>query len=158
MAAAGFDVAQGDTWVVNEFTSAVRRGDGQRPRERPRVRARPLRGRRARGPTRGAVFVVGLGQRHDDVSVYQTNLQNWLADSAFWTDMSDVRQRLVAGGVRRRPQLRGAGRADHAVRRDYLNDYLQHKLVLAGPGRRRSSSRARSCETAYSPLANAAWQ
>jgi hypothetical protein len=28
MAAAGYDVAAGDTWAVNELTSAVRRGDG----------------------------------------------------------------------------------------------------------------------------------
>ena len=35
-----------------------------------------------------AVFVIGFGQRSTDVSLYQTNLQNWLADSAFWTDMN----------------------------------------------------------------------
>ena len=39
-------------------------------------------------PTRGAVFVTGLGQQTSDLSLYQTNLQNWLSDSAFWTDMA----------------------------------------------------------------------
>ena len=28
MAAAGYDVAQGDTWALNELTTSVRRGDG----------------------------------------------------------------------------------------------------------------------------------
>ena len=41
-----------------------------------------------RGPTRGAVLVIGVGQRTTDLSVYQNTLQNWLADSAFWTDMA----------------------------------------------------------------------
>ena len=39
-------------------------------------------------PTRGDVLIVGLGQQTSDLTAYQTNLQNWLADTAFWTDMA----------------------------------------------------------------------
>ena len=132
MAAVGFDVAQGDTWVFNELTTAVRRGTGS-ARANVREFLRGLYEGDGTRPTRGAVFVIGFGQRSTDVSLYQTNLQNWLADSAFWTDMNtyvsdwtqeaygDVRSWAVPG-------------VPTSVRRESLNDYLQHKLVLAGAG------------------------
>src|SRR5438309_1161584 len=62
MAAAGYDVTKGDTWAVNELTSAVRRGDGA-----ARTNAREfLRGlyEGDGGPqVRGTAFVIGIGQR-----------------------------------------------------------------------------------------------
>ena len=156
MAAADYDVAKGDTWVFNELTTAVRRGTGN-ARANVREFLRGLYEGDGTRPTRGAVFVIGFGQRSGDVSLYQTNLQNWLADAAFWTDMTtyvsdwtqevygDVRSYAVPG-------------APPAVRRDYLNDYLQHKLVLAGVGPPEIETSRSYLRSAYSPLANAAWE
>ena len=156
MAAAGYDFSKGDTWVLNEVTSAVRRNTGQ-ARANLRELLRGLYEGDGTRPTRGAVFVTGLGQQTSDLSLYQTNLQNWLSDSAFWTDMStyvsdwsqevygDVRSYAVPG-------------ASAATRRDYLNDYLQHKLVLAGAGPPTIDTARSYLQTAYSPLANAAWE
>ena len=156
MAAAGFDVAQGDTWVFNELTTAVRRGTGN-ARANVREFLRGLYEGDGTRPTRGAVFVIGFGQRSTDVSLYQTNLQNWLADSAFWTDMNtyvsdwtqeaygDVRSWAVPG-------------VPTSVRRDSLNDYLQHKLVLAGAGPPEIETARAYLQATYSPLANAAWE
>jgi hypothetical protein len=156
MAAAGYDVAQGDTWVLNEITTAVRRGTGN-ARANVREFLRGLYEGDGTRPTRGAVFVIGFGQRSGDVSLYQTNLQNWLADSVFWADMNtyvsdwsqevygDVRSYAVSG-------------VPTAVRRDYLNDYLQHKLVLAGVGPPEIETSRSYLRTAFSPLANAAWE
>jgi hypothetical protein len=45
-----------------------------------------------------------------------------------------------------------------SVRRDYLNDYLQHKLVLAGVGPPTIETARSYLRTAFSPLANAAWE
>ena len=63
-------------------------------------------------PTRGVVFVVGVGQRVAEVATYKARMQEWLQDSAFWVDMnayvSDWSQEVYA----RRPQLCGAGSAD----------------------------------------------
>lgn len=156
MAAAGYDFSKGDTWVLNEVTTAVRRNTGQ-ARANLRELLRGLyEGDRTR-PTRGAAFVVGLGQKTGDLALYQTNLQNWLSDTAFWEDMSkyvsdwtqevygDVRSWAVPG-------------ADIATRRDSLNDYLQHGLVLAGAGPPTIDPARTYLETAYSPLANAAWE
>jgi hypothetical protein len=157
MASAGYDVGLGDTWAVNEFSSAVRRGDGA-----ARANARAFVGGLYDGAelpdVRGTVFTVGVGQGTPDVSVYKANLQGWLADAPFWQDMSayvedwaqelygDVRNFAVPG-------------SDLAARRDVLNQYLQHQLVLARAGPPETTATARSfLEAAYSPLANAAWQ
>jgi len=156
MAAAGYDVAMGDTWVFNELTTAVRRGTGN-ARANVREFIRGLYEGDGTRPTRGAVFVIGFGQRSGDVSLYQTNLQNWLADTVFWTDMTayvsdwvqevygDVRSYAVPG-------------VPAPVRRDYLNDYLQHKLVLAGVGPPSIETARSYLRGVHSPLANAAWQ
>jgi hypothetical protein len=156
MAAAGFDVTKGDTWVLNEMTSAVRRNDGN-ARANMRELLRGLYEGDGTRPTRGAAFVIGFGQPSGDVSLYQTNLQNWLADSAFWADMStyvsdwsqevygDVRSYAVPG-------------VPASVRRDYLNDYLQHKLVLTGTGPPTIEPARAFLSSAFSPLANAAWE
>jgi hypothetical protein len=155
MAEAGYDVGLGDTWALNELTSAVRRGDGS-ARANVREFLRGLYEGNGTRPTRGAALVIGFGQRTGDVSVYQNTLQSWLSDTAFWTDMatyvSDWSQE-VYGDLR-----------SHAVpgipvstRREYLNDYLQHKLVLAAAGPAEIEPSRAYLREAYSPLANAAW-
>jgi hypothetical protein len=155
MAAAGYDVAQGDSWVLNELSSAVRRGDGN-ARSNIREFLRGLYEGDGTRPTRGAVFVIGVGQRTGDLSVYQNTVQDWLADTAFWTDMAtyvsdwsqevygDVRSHAVPG-------------APTSLRREYLNDYLQHKLVLARVGPETVEPARSYLRDAFSPLANAAW-
>lgn len=156
MAAAGYDIALGDTWVLNELTTAVRRGTGN-ARANVREFIRGLYEGDGTRPARGAVFVIGFGQRSGDVSLYQTNLQNWLADTAFWTDMtayvSDWVQE-VYGDIRSYAVLG----VPASVRRDYLNDYLQHKLRLAGVGPPQIETARSYLRSAHSPLANAAWQ
>jgi len=155
MAEAGYDVALGDTWALNELTSAVRRGDGN-ARTNVREFLRGLYEGDGNRPTPGAALVIGFGQRTGDVSVYQSTLQGWLADAAFWADMSryvsdwsqevygDVRSHAVPG-------------ASVATRREFLNDYLQHKLVLAGAGPADIEATRAYLREAYSPLANGAW-
>ena len=156
MAAAGYDFSKGDTWVLNEVTSAVRTNTGQ-ARANVRELLRGLYEGDGTRPTRGAAFITGLGQQTNNLGLYQTNLQNWLSDSAFWEDIStyvsdwsqevygDVRNWAVPG-------------VDTVTRRDYLTDYLQHPLVLAGVGPPTIDTARSYLQTAYSPLANAAWE
>ncbi len=154
MAEAGYDVARGDSWMLNELTSAVRRGDGN-ARANVRELLRGLYEGEGR-PTKGAVLVIGFGQRTGDVSAYQRTLQSWLSDTAFWTDMatfvSDWSQE-VYGDIR----AHAVPGAPTSVRREYLNDYLQHKLVLAGGGPAEIEPARAFLREAYSPLANGAW-
>ena len=131
MAAAGYDVAAGDTWALNELSSAVRQGVGV---ARANMRAFLMGLHDGDGvlpSARGAVFVAGIGQATGDLSVYQARLQDWYEDADFWTDLSryasdfsqelygDVRTYAVAG-------------ATPETRRDSLNEYLQHMTSLAG--------------------------
>jgi hypothetical protein len=155
MAAAGYDVAQGDTWALNELTTAVRRGDGN-ARANIREFLRGLYEGDGSRPTRGDVLIVGFGQRTSDLTAYQNTLQNWLADTAFWTEMgtyvSDWSQE-VYGDLR----AHAVPGEPVDVRREFVNDYLQHMLVLANAGPATIEAARSFLQAAYSPLANAAW-
>lgn len=157
MAAAGYDVAAGDTWAVNELSSAVRRGDGAR-RAEAREFLRGLFDAAGEGPaTRGVAFVVGVGQRSNDTATYKARLQEWLQDSTFWVDMnayvSDWSQEVYA-------DVRGyaAPGTPTASRRDALVDYLLHPDLLALAGGAASGTANAFLGNAGSPLGNAAWQ
>jgi hypothetical protein len=156
MAAAGFDVAAGDTWDVNEFSSAVRTGSGS-ARQNMRDLVRGLHdGDGSVAPVQGIVFVIGISQPTTPLDLYKANLESWLQDSSFWNDMSasvsdfmqedygDVRSWAVAG-------------EDVPTRTTYLNQFLQHPLQLAGAGGAATATAASYLAGAYGPLANAAW-
>jgi hypothetical protein len=155
MAANGYEVAAGDSWALNELSSAVRVGANV-ARANMREFARGLY--EGDGvPVRGVVFTAGLSSATNEVSVYQSRLQEWYEDAAFWTEMQtyvsdwaqeeygDIRNYAVAG-------------ADQATRRAALQEYLLHPLALARaePG---TAAVARAVlESTFTPIANAAWE
>jgi hypothetical protein len=156
MAAAGYDVNLGDTWVVNELSSAVRQGVGNaRPNMRSFIRGL-YEGDGTVPQARGAVFITGMSQATTELSVYQSRLQDWYDDAGFWNDMSayvsdwsqelygDVRNWAVPG-------------ADPATRAGSLNDYLQHEIALARVAPPSAGFAASFLASTYNPLANAAW-
>ena len=157
MAAAGYDVAAGDTWALNEVSSAVRRGDGN-GRANVRDLLRGLYDAAGEGPTaRGVVFVVGIGQRVPELGTYKARVQEWFQDAQFWIDMNvyvsdwsqeaygDVRSYAVPG-------------VPLAGRRDGLVEYLRHMDLLAAAGGAVSGTANAFLGNAGSTLANAAWQ
>jgi hypothetical protein len=157
MADAGYDVAAGDTWALNEISSAVRQNAGN-----ARANMRDFLDGFHDGdgvlPTaRGVVWVIGIGQGTADLSVYQSRLQAWFEDAEFWTAMSrDVSdwQQEVFGDVRKYA-VPGAPRE---ARRDALNEYLQHPSTLAAAAPPGIGAAKPFMADAYGPLANAAWQ
>jgi hypothetical protein len=155
MADAGYDVARGDSWAVNELTTAVRRGDGN-ARANIREFLRGLYEGDGSRPTKGAALVIGFGQRTGDLTAYQSTMQSWLGDSEFWTDVADYVSdwsQEVYGDIR----AHAVPGEDTSTRREYLNDYLQHPLVLAGAGPAEVEPARSFLRAAYSPLANGAW-
>jgi hypothetical protein len=151
MAAAGFDAAAGDTWALNELSSAVRTGTGA-------ARANALefmRGLSSDG-VKGVVFVSGIGQTTSDTSLYKVNLQNWLQDGAFWTaaaayasdwaqeNYGDIRAYAVAG-------------ASPQARRDAEVQYLGHELALANAGPDAVAPARTLLQSSYVAFGNAAW-
>jgi hypothetical protein len=157
MASAGYDVTAGDTWAVNELSSAVRRGDGTR-RTDIRDFLRGLFDAAGEGPaTRGVVWIVGIGQRVPELGTYKARVQEWFQDAQFWIDMnayvSDWSQE--AYGDVRSFAVPGAALAD---RRDALVEYLRHMDLLATAGGATSGTANAFLSNAGSTLANAAWQ
>src|SRR4051794_24062952 len=155
MDAAGFDISKGDTWALNELSSAVRVGTGA-ARQNARDLIRGLATGSGGAAVKGVVWIVGIGQTVPDTTLYQTNLQNWLGDTAFWTDMaayvSDWSQEVYPDW--RRVAVPGTAPQQ---RRDYLNDYLQHELVLARVAPPAVEPARSFIQSAYAPLASAAW-
>src|SRR5207247_371394 len=139
----------------NELSSAGRQGTGTARADARDFVHGLFDGDGTLSTARGTVFIVGIGQGTTSLSTYKTNLENWLQDSAFWTDMnayvSDWAQE-VYGDFRNY----GVAGSDLPTRRDYLNNYLQHEVVLAGVGPDATASSY--LQSAYSPLANASWQ
>ena len=157
VAAAGYDVGAGDTWALNELSSAVRRGDGTwRTDVRELVRGLFDAGGE-QPPAPGVVFVVGVGQRVTSVATYKARLQEWLQDSAFWVDMNayvgDWAQE-VYGDVR----SYAAPGSSVSQRRDALTDYLDHSDLLARAGGAVSGTASAFFSRTASPLGSAAWQ
>jgi hypothetical protein len=152
---AGYSVAAGDTWALNELSSAVRQGIGN---ARANMRAFLAGLYEGEGrPARGVVFTTGIGQGTRELSVYQARLQDWYEDAAFWADVgrttSDWSQELY-GDVR----TYAAAGASPEARRDALNEYLQHQTALAAAAPGTGEAARAFLAGAYSPLANAAWQ
>jgi hypothetical protein len=156
MEQAGYRVEDGEIWAVNEFSSAVRRGDGN-ARANMRAFVRGLHDGAPGMPTvSGAVFVVGLDQRLADTSVYKATLKGFLRDDAFWADMRSsvgfFAQETYADS--RSWGVIGSSRTERAR---YLNDYLQHLVELAEVGPAEVEAARAYLREAYLPLASAAW-
>jgi hypothetical protein len=151
MAAAGFDASAGDTWGLNELSSAVRANTGV-------ARANALEFMRglASDGVKGVVFVAGMAQSTADTGAYKVNLQNWLTDDAFWSAASnyasdwaqenygDIRDYAVAGTT---PD----------ERRDAEVQYLGHELTLANANPDAEAASRSFLASAYVPFGNAAW-
>jgi hypothetical protein len=151
MAAAGFDASAGDTWAVNELSSAVRAGTGA-----ARQNALDFLHGLASDGVKGVVFVQGIGQSTSDTTTYKLALQAWLQDDAFWSaaggyvrdwaqeDYGDLRTYAVAG-------------ASADARRDQEVQYLGHELALAHAGPSTAATARSVLDASYLAFGNAAW-
>ena len=156
MASAGFDIASGDTWVVNELSSSVVAGTGQARENLRQLVAGLYAGDGTVTPAKGMVYVVGVSQSGTNLPALKASLESWLQDSAFWVDMSsyvsafyqevygDVRNYAVSG-------------LDPTTRVQYLNEYLQYLQQLAAVGPASTATAQAYLGTAFGPLANASW-
>jgi hypothetical protein len=157
MAAAGYDVSLGDLWALNEVPSSVRQGTGQSRRNLLDFLKGLYEGDGSAAATKGLVFVVGFGQRTQNLSVYLANMQGWLADSAFWTE-ADGYVRFWAQEVYGDIRAWGVPDAPAMRRAEHLTEYLMHPLTLARAGGEATAAAEAFFRHAYLPLANAAWK
>jgi hypothetical protein len=152
MQAAGYDVAAGDLWAVNELPLEIATDPGVRADMLALVEGL-AGGGGAHAP--GLVFVVSPEQATADLSEYRGQLEQLLRDTSFWEAMShDVR--FWAQEVYANPASCCVAGADGAARVTHTNEYLQHVRALAEGDARADTART-FLETAYVPLGNAAW-
>ena len=155
MADAGYDVALGDTWAVNEFPSSVRRNLGTARRD-ARDFVRGLYEGSGQ-PAKGAVFVIGLVHATRDATLYKATLKKWYADTPFWVDM-DRAVRFWAQEVYGDARRWGVPGASAAARRDRLNEFLQHAAKLGAVAPPEYGAARAFLAQAHTPIANAGWQ
>jgi hypothetical protein len=155
MTAAGFDVAAGDSWAVNEFSSGVRAGTGT-SRQDMRDLVHGLYDGDGGPPAKGVVFVVGIGQPTVALATYKARLESWLQDTGFWSDMDAYVSDFLQEGYGDVRDYGVAG-ADVPTRLGFLNAYLEHELQLASVAPASGVAALDYLQGSYAALANAAW-
>jgi hypothetical protein len=167
---AGYDVAQGDTWAINEVGAStppleqmakdIFNGVGK-----ARVDFRAFvhglytgTGEPDMPPARGLVFAADPTQITTDLGDYKQGLRAWYRDAPFWSDMSTyVRFWAQETYADARNWGVGVPPSSLADRASHLNDYFQHAERLADVDPDASSEARSFLDAAYTPVANAAY-
>jgi hypothetical protein len=157
MDAAGFSVFLGDLWAVNEVPSTVRRGDGTARADLLDFLSGLYDAGGTAVPSKGLVYVVGVGQGTQPTSVYKGVLEGWLQDSAFWAGM-DRYVRFFAQEVYPDSRNWGVADATRNARARAFSDYLEHLMRLADAGKDVAPTARDFLRRTYLPLASAAWR
>lgn len=153
-----FLVGLGDTWSINEFSSAVRRGDGMaRQNAQEFVRCLYDGGDGSLPPAAGNVFIVGIGQGTVPTTVYKSALRDWFAADAFWTEMSRS-VRWWGQEAYGSPQFTQVPETSRDARSRSLSDYLYAAANLAESGPDEIAPARDYLRAAHYPLASAAWR
>ena len=163
MALAGYDVALGDSWAINEVgapTTAqmgvdVLRGLGTARRDlRDFVRGL-YTGSGTANP--GLVFAADPLQVTGDVSQYKQELVSWYGDGPFWEDLSRY-VKFWAQETYADARSWGVAGSSLAERTAFLRDYFEHGSRLADAGGAGTLAAATFFDSAYVPLANASFR
>jgi hypothetical protein len=155
MEAAGYCVAAGDTWEINEAPSSIRKSAAFR-RDFADLAQGLAEGRPGMPFSKGAVFLAGVGQRMTNYSVLKPELESFLEDETFWQSINRT-VRFVGDEVYADPPHVCMGHTAAVDRRRRVNAYAEHlpKLAAVGPA---SAAEARAVlSRAYVPILSAAW-
>jgi hypothetical protein len=173
MAEAGYDVAAGETWLLNEFDRTTRTDATTRPGGNtedgpaPPFRRADMRDL-VRGlyygdvgmPTSAGIAEIGINFSHQnlpDVAQYKTEMQAWLEDTGFWADMSRY-VRFLAREAYPDVRLWAPPGSSRNERRRHLEDYIFHLLELARSGPPSVETARAYLEQAYVPLVNGGYR
>lgn len=156
MAQSGLDVTKGETWAFNELSPEVLENvPGWREDVLEFMRGL-YDGEPGMPKARGIVFNIFIPSDTTDLAVYKADLQAWLEDEAFWSDLDNYVD-FFAEEVYPSAHTWGVFDASLETRTEYLNDYLFHVLSLAEAGPETVEAARTFLERTFVPLANAAW-
>lgn len=159
MDAAGYNLARGDTWVVNDLPSTVRTDVAVRTNVKDLMRGL-YTGVSGSAGRAGVVFVINQGHESTSLTTYKTNHRSWLTDASFWTEMDKYVQQWGQEAYTSATRVCVAA-ATVAGRAERVNDFVMH------PGRHAYSSLSPATSVAsariffdgsYFPLMTAAWK
>jgi hypothetical protein len=155
MVAAGYDVTQGDGWALNELPSATRTDATVQRNILDAVHG--LFDGPAGSPTvRGAVFNYGISQATINVATFKSQLEGWLADAAFWTELN-LYVRWFGDEVYASADRTCVPGTTVATRAGYINEYVEHLGVLAAAGPAAVNTAQSYLSRAFVPVGTAVW-
>lgn len=155
MAAAGYDVAHGDIWAINEFPASTRSGDnGVWTNEANAVRG--LAEGDGTLTVRGTVYIAGIGQTLQNFSVLKPEVKNWLQQDAFWSAMNSY-VKIFAYEVYADPHDNCVPGSNVGADAEELDAYLEHVPRLAAAGGAATATAHSYLAHHYLPLVNEAW-
>ncbi len=173
MAAAGYDIPSGETWLVNEFDRSTRRDASERdavelahdltlPYRRADMRelVRGLYYGAPGMPVSAGVAEIGINFSHEnipDVEGYKAEMKAWLEDSEFWADM-DQYLRFLAREAYPDTRLWAPPGSSRDERRRHLEDYIFNLLDLVRSGPADVGQAKTFMERAYLPLVNSGYR
>lgn len=152
----GYDFTRGETWSLNELHSGIA-ANNPGARDDMRMVLNTLHAGLPEMPSsRGIVWVIGVGQQTQNLSVYKARLQEWFQDAPFWEDMA---RDVSVWGQETYPNMLFWGNADTSRndRTRNLSLFLEHPLLLAEAGPPTVGTALAFLEQTYVPLASAAW-
>jgi hypothetical protein len=155
MDAAGYDIAAGDTWAINELPSGIRHDPAVRANARELFRGLHD-GPPGSPPSPGVVFTIAMGHTTEHFSVYRGYLQDWLQDQSFWQD-ADQYVRFWAQETYTDPDETCVPGSTTGLRSDYINEFIQHFARFAEVGPNSTNTAEAYLDGAYTPLMNAVW-
>lgn len=154
LAANGYDLAAGDTWLMQEL--------GSEARTSPAVRASLARA--AKGlfegdgqHVKGVAMLFGTSQSNGGAAgAYKAAMEGMLSDTAFWTEMT-AHVRLFGAEVYADPHNNCITGEAIATRSQDLSAFTEHLARLAKAGGATAKVAADYLDAAYFPVLNAAW-
>src|SRR5215217_3444030 len=138
MAAAGYRLDLGETWLLNEFDRSTRHDEPPYTRGAMRDLLRGLYdGGGTLPPVRGIVE-IGIAYTHQnipDVAGYKEEMKSWFQDAGFWEDVSGKIKILTKETY---PDARfwGVAGTSRHDRTEHLTQYMEHLNNLVGDGPR----------------------
>jgi hypothetical protein len=160
MADAGYDLAAGETWLLNELDRSTRLDIAPYGRAQMHELLRGLYLGDSGMPAAPGIAEIGIAYSHQnlpDVAAYKAEMKAWLVDEAFWTDLGRY-VRVLAKEVYPDTRTWGVPGSSRAERRRHLEEYQFHLLELARSGPPEAAAAREFLERAFLPLANGAYR
>ena len=159
MAAAGYRLDLGETWLLNELERSTRRNVAPYSRAAMTDLLRGLYEGDGTGPRVKGIVEIGIAYTHQnipDIGGYRSEVKAWLTDADFWTAI-DPYISVLTKEVYPDARLWGVPGTSRNQRARHLTQYMEHMVNLVNEGPGSAGAARRLFDRTYMPLGNATW-